>query len=199
MSLRSPWIIYGAILLLVAVVSVAVYYHTAWEAQSGPVETTILPGTEQEDAGSVSTPRGVRVEGGEVEQRDEQGSLMWRVRASGDLMYDDRDRLLRGTDVEFDVLAQDQPAVSLRAPRLLARDDGKRIEFAEGISGTSQDHNSAFEVQQMEYLAEIQKLVGTGGVVLRQGDYLISADQLVIDVKNRQTRLRGNVSVARRR
>jgi|LSQX01.1.fsa_nt_gb hypothetical protein len=201
MTQRSPWVIYGAILLFVASVSTAVYYHTGWRVQSDSAETPQFPVAQSAADNIAPTPKGVRVEGGEVEQRDEEGTLLWRVRTSGELLYDDTSRQLRGSDVEFDVLAEGETTVSLNAPTLLADYDGKRVEFSSGVSGTAEDHNSSFEMQQMEYLAgaDIQKLVGSGEVTLRRGDYLIRADQLVIDVKHRQMRLRGNVTVTRRR
>jgi hypothetical protein len=201
MTQRSPWVIYGAILLFVASVSTAVYYHTGWRVQSDSAETPQFPVAQSAADNLAPTPTGVRVEGGDDEQRDEEGTLLWRVRTSGELLYDDTSRQLRGSDVEFDVLAEGETTVSLNAPTLLADYDGKRVEFSSGVSGTAEDHNSSFEMQQMEYLAgaDIQKLVGSGEVTLRRGDYLIRADQLVIDVKHRQMRLRGNVTVTRRR
>ncbi len=192
----SPWGIYAAVFLLMAVVSVGVYYYGGG-GRPAP-EQTVGPATRPHPPSAQPAEKGVRIEGGEVVEKDEQGRMLWRVRADGKITYDDKTNVLRGSDIEFEVARQGQPAVKVQATDFVADYAGRRIEFANGVGAVLTDQSGDFQVEKLEYHMTTQKLIGTGGVKLRHGAYVASADRLVVDIKNGQTRLHGDVLLARR-
>ncbi len=192
----SPWGIYIGIILLVAAVSAGVYYYTS--ARTPSPGDIALPPVEAGEQSQKAAEQGVRIEGGEVVEKDEQGQVLWRVRAAGEITYDDKAKVLRGSDIEFEVNLQGQPTVKVQAPRFIADYAGRRIEFGDGVGGAMVDGSADFQVEKLEYQMNTQKLVGRGGAKFNRGHYSATADRIVVDMKNRQIRMHGNVLLARR-
>ncbi len=192
----SPWVTYLAIVVLMAAVSAGVYYYTSTRPPAP--EETALPAAGPEQQTQQPAKKGVRIEGGEVVEKDAQGRVLWRVRADGEITYDDKTELLRGSDIEFEVNVEGQPAVKVQARQFVADYAGRRIEFAEGIGGELLDGSGDFRVGALEYQMSTQKLIGSGGADFNRGHYTAGADRIVVDMKNRQIRMHGNVSLARR-
>lgn len=193
---RRQWFSVGAVLVAVVLITVGIYYGSRFFAP--PIEEVIVP-EEADKPEDTMASKGVRIEGGKVIEKDEHGTVLWSVRADGDITYDETNQLLRGRDVAFVVNVQGQPAMNIKAPEFTADYDTGRLVFTKGVAGEMVDKSGEFSVQRLEYQTNVKKLVGTGGAQFRKGLYNASADTIVFDLINRQTRLRGNVKLSRRR
>jgi hypothetical protein len=140
---------------------------------------------------------GVDIQGAQVEQRDPAGKLQWRVRAGGKMGFDKVKQVVTGQQVQFEVVQQDKPTVTLRAPKFEADYHNRKLAFTEGINGDLGNNQGHFAVNQISYDLATGKLVGTGGAKFVQGPYTAEAQQIVVDTHTRKVRLSGGVRFAR--
>ncbi len=193
---NRAWFAVALVLAAVVLISMGIYYGSHRFAP--PIED-IIPPEEPAKPEDTLSGKGVRIEGGEVTEKDEHGVVLWSVRADGEITYDETNELLRGKDVAFVVNLQGQSAMNIEAPEFSADYHTGRIIFTKGVAGSMADKSGEFSVQRLEYQTNIKKLTGTGEAKFRKGLYTASADTIVFDLTNRQTRLHGNVKLSRRR
>lgn len=189
------WILYAVVFLLLVAVSYGLYRYTAsiGTTGEGPIPADVTQSQETGEQPPEDDAPKIVFEGGEWTKTDADGTLLWRVKAEGEIKYEEDERRLRAAGIVFEVYRQGKPAVRLRAPQFLADYDGRRLTFEQGIRGELIGAVGHFTVNQIEYQAANNKLVGTGGAEFVYGGYSARAETLVIDVENAKTRLRGDV------
>jgi len=145
------------------------------------------------------TPTGMSLEGAKIEQRDPQGALEWTVTAHGDLEFDKDSQTVTGRNVRFEMTDKAQMPCLLDAPVFRADYDAKVLTFDEGVTGRMTSNSAAFRVNHLVFTFSTQKLVGSGGVRFSQGQYLATAQNIVVDPKAKKVRLSGGVRFEKRR
>ena len=113
------------------------------------------------------------------------------------MTYDDKADVVRGTDIEFEINREGKPSIGIKAPSFKADYGAKLVTFSQGVSGELLDASGDFSAPHLEYQLTTEKLIGTGGVKLHRGHYSAGADKLVVDTRNRQIRMSGNVRLER--
>jgi lipopolysaccharide assembly outer membrane protein LptD (OstA) len=88
--------------------------------------------------------------------------------------------------------------VIVNAPVFRADYAAKTLTFDEGVMGVMSDRSASFKVNHVVYNFTSQKLVGTGGARFTQGQYLATAQQIVVDAKAKRVRMSGGVRFERR-
>jgi len=191
----STWAIYLTVIVAIVLVSAGIYFYT--RATVPPDEAIRPAATETQTPQAEAADKGVHIRGGEIVQKDEEERVLWRVRADGDMTYDDEADVARGTDIEFEINRQGKPSIGIKAPSFKADYGAKLVTFSQGDSGELLDASGDFSAPHLEYQLTTEKLIGTGGVTLHRGHYSAGADKLVVDMRNRQIRMSGNVRLER--
>jgi Na+-transporting methylmalonyl-CoA/oxaloacetate decarboxylase gamma subunit len=142
-------------------------------------------------------PQAVGVHGAEIEQRDAQGKLQWKVSAGGELAFDKERQIATGKNVKFQVMQGEKAPVTISAPAFEADYPSRKLTFSQGVSGQVTDGSSRFSVGQIVYDFGTKKLQGSGGVTFVHGMYTATAQEIVVDPVHKKVRLRGGVKFAR--
>ncbi len=192
----KTWAVYVIIIVAIALVSAGIYLYT--RAIVPPDEAMRPAPAETQKPQLEPADKGVNIRGGEIVQKDEDGRVLWRVKAEGEMTYDDKADVVRGTDIEFEINRQGKPSIGIKAPSFKADYAAKLVTFPQGVTGELLDAPGDFVASRLEYQLTTEKLIGTGGVELHRGSYSAGADKLVVDVRNREIRMHGNVRLSRR-
>lgn len=142
-------------------------------------------------------PQAVQVSGAQIEQKDPSGKVEWRVTAGGDLQFDKIRQVAVGKNVKFELIRADKTPVTLTAPAFEANYDTKKLTFTQGVTGQMTGGGSSFKVARMEYDFATKKLLGSGGAQFLQGQYVATAQEIVVDAAAKKVRLRGGVRFAK--
>jgi hypothetical protein len=188
--------IYLAVIVAIALVSAGIYFYTRATVPSGETLKSTPPETRKTP--DEPADRGVSIQGGEIIEKDEEGRVLWRVKADGDLTYDDKTEVVEGANIEFEINRRGKPSIGINAPSFKADYAAKVVTFPEGVSGRLLDAPGDFSVERLEYQWTTAKIIGTGGVRFHRGHYSAGADQLVVDINNPEVRMHGNVKLTRR-
>jgi len=143
-------------------------------------------------------PAGLNVQKAQIEQRDPQGQLEWRVTARGELEFDKERQIITGRDITFELLQQEALPCVIQAPVFYADYNARKITFAKGVRGQISDGSAQFSVAHLVYDFDSYKLKGTGGVRFIHGPYIATADEILLDGKAKKVRLRGGVRFEKR-
>ncbi len=188
--------IYLAVIVAIALVSAGIYFYT--RATVPPDEVLDSLPIETKKPQAESADRGVSIRGGEIVQKDEEGRVLWRVKADGDMTYDDKADVVEGVNIEFEINRRGKPSIGIKAPSFKADYAAQLVTFPQGVTGKLLDAPGNFSAQHLEYQLTTAKLIGTGGVRFQRGHYSAGADQLVVDINNPEVRMHGNVNLTRR-
>ncbi len=144
------------------------------------------------------TAAGLNVQKAQIEQRDPQGKLEWRVTARGELEFDKERQIITGRDITFEMLRQEALPCVIHAPVFYADYNARKITFAKGVRGQISDGSAQFSVGHLVYDFDTYKLKGTGGVRFIHGPYIATAREIVLDGKAKKVRLQGGVRFEKR-
>ncbi len=191
----KTWAIYVIIIVALGLISAGLYLYP--RALVPPAEAMQPAPAEPQKPQVEPAHKGVSIRGGEIVQK-EDGRVLWRVKAKGEMTYDDKADVVRGTDIEFEINREGKPSISIKAPSFEADYAAKLVIFAQGVTGELLDAPGDFVASRLEYQLTTEKLIGTGGVELHRGGYSAGAHTLVVDTRSRQIRMHGNVRLSRR-
>ena len=150
----------------------------------------------QHTEGGRRTFGNVEVEGPSLVQRDKRGNEVWSARTTGQLEVSDKDQRVRANGVVWTLKhGKDTVAVESRSMELTWT--GGDVQFG-GDIGIRANGGRRFTAKQARFETGTQKLICEGGVAWEAGRYTAGADRLVIDVRNKRIRLRGNVKLVAR-
>ena len=150
------------------------------------------------EAEKPAAPAGIAVEGAEIEQRDPQGKLEWKVTAGGELEFDKDRQTITGKQVKFEIVSTDRLPCVINAPVFHADYGARKLVFDQGVSGHMTDGSAQFRVNHLSYNFDTSKLIGTGGARFIQGAYSASANEIILDAKAKKVRMRGGVRFEKR-
>lgn len=135
----------------------------------------------------------IEIKGPSLVQRDAQGNEVWSAHTTGELEVSDEDQRVRAKDVVWTLKrGKDTVAVKSRHMELTWR--GGDVQFGGDIDIRATG-GRRFTAKQARFETGTEKLICEGGVVWEAGRYSAGADQLVIDIRNKKIRLRGNVKL----
>jgi hypothetical protein len=200
MSKSVPLLVVLGVFLIAAG---AVYYGMR-QPEPPPAPAPVaprLPGVNPAGSGQAgvpAAPKGMKVEGAEIEQRDPQGQLEWKVTAGGQLEFDKDTQAVTGSDVQFEMVQQDRLPLIINAPVFQADYAGGHVTFSQGVRGHMSDGSAHFQVNHLVYDFRTRQLTGTGGAKFVQGKYTATADKIVLDGKSKKVRLTGGVKFTSR-
>lgn len=178
-----------AIALVVLVLSVGAIYLAAHRHPQTP-EQAAATAAKAETSGQ---PQAVQVSGGQIEQKDPSGKVEWKVTAGGDLQFDKDRQVAVGKDVKFEMVQTGKAPVTVNAPVFEANYTTRKLTFTQGVTGQLSDATSRFTANRLEYDFDTKKLLGNGGAQFVQGQYVATAQEIVVDAAHKKVRLRGGV------
>ena len=138
----------------------------------------------------------VQIEGPSIVQRDEQGNEVWSARTVGELEVSDEDERVSATGVVW-TLKRGKDTVTLRSESMELGWTGGDVTFGGDIDIRA-GQTRRFIAKQARFETGTEKVICEGGVRWELDRYSAAADKLVIDVKNRKLRLKGNVKLTAR-
>ncbi len=171
------------------VVAIIVVVSLVGQVRVSPPEETVEPGPQPKE--SVGQPQELQIEGTEVTQRDEQGNIIWQVRAAGQLNYDESSQTLQGEDIHWELMRAGREKLIVEAPRFAAQDKNQQINFSDGVQVYTESKSQIFAVSSLTYESDTQKLIGHGSVRFRVGNWEATGRRLVIDNRRQEVRLAG--------
>lgn len=190
MSKSLPILIGVAVLIM----AVGAIYLAAHRPPQTPAEQAAASVPK---ADTTAKSQAVSVSGAQIEQKDPAGNVEWKVTAGGELQFDKERQVAIGKDVKFQLMQAGKTPVTVSAPVFEANYIKKKLTFTQGVSGLMTDDSSRFNVNRMEYDFATRKLLGSGGAKFVQGQYVATAQEIVVDVAHKKVRLRGGVKFAR--
>ena len=104
---------------------------------------------------------------------------------------------MTANDIRWELLRQGQDKLIVEAPSFLASYPERTIRFSQGVQAYTADKSQMFEMPELVYQIDTEKLVAEGKVQFRYGRYQVTANRLVIDNRARQVRMSGRVQLAR--
>lgn len=164
-------------LVLVGVIAVVVFGGRAADHPEGIEPPEVA---EPEDPWDSAEETPVQVSGTEITAR-EHGEVVWRATFSGEIEIDERAGTARAEEVKWYFEGEGFDALSLEAP-LMEADYGQRLlSFSRGVRIEAEDGRLQFAASAVEYQFNTRKLIGSGDVWMRSGDYMLTGTRLVID------------------
>ncbi len=156
------WLLYAAVFCAVALVSFLIWrFSLAPAGDDGlPTPPADEPGQDQQAAEG----KGVRVQGGELIERDAEGNIIWQVKADGEFTYDEKSGVARGKDVAFAVVLKDERDLNISAPEFEVHYAENQATFTGGIMVGSRKPEAAFKADSATYDIKEQVLSATKGV-----------------------------------
>ena len=148
------------------------------------------------------TPEGRRafgnvdITGPNLVQRDAKGNEVWSARTQGELEVSDQNERLRANGVVW-TLTRGKDTVAVESQRMELTWLGGDVKF-EGDIDIRATGGRRFTAKQARFETGTEKIICEGGVAWNAGRYSAGADKLVIDVRNKKIRLRGNVKLVAR-
>ena len=188
-----------AVIAVVGGLAVAIV-GTIWArrpaAVVGPAEVQIPetgpPSAEQ----ALSELPDLTIEGAEVTRRD-HGNILWRLSAAGEFDYARDGQALRAQDIRWELMRQGQQNLIVEAPSFLASYPERTIRFSHGVTAYTADKSQFFEMPELVYQIDTEKLIAEGKVRFRYDQYQATANRLVIDNRAEQVRMSGGGYFAR--
>jgi len=148
------------------------------------------PGIEQ----AIVKLQNLTIEGAQVTQRDEAtGEIIWQVSAQGQFGYSEDNEVLRAEDIRWELMRPGQDSLIVKAPLFLASYPEREITFSEGVSAYTPDKSQLFEMAELIYQRDTDKLIADGRVRFRYAGYETTANRLVIDNRAHEVRMSGGV------
>ena len=185
-----------AVLAGLAVAIVGIISARRPAAVVGPAEVQI-PETGQPSAEqALSELPDLTIEGAEVTRRV-QGKVVWHLSTAGKFDYDRNTQALRAQDIRWELTRQGQENLIVQAPAFLASYPERTITFSQGVTAYTADKSQFFEMPELVYQTDTQKLIGQGRVRFRYGQYQAIANRLIIDNRAKEVRMSGGVRFAR--
>lgn len=133
----------------------------------------------------------VSIAGGEVEQRDKKGNLVWKLKISGQFSTDASLGSLTGKKVVWDLTEAGGKGWRVTAPEIKVDYNGRRVVFPQGAEVRATDGSMSFVAKRVEYQMDTKKLVCEGGVKMTHPGGVVVADRMVIDTASRQVTAEG--------
>lgn len=135
----------------------------------------------------------VEVRGPSIVQRDPQGREVWSARAQGELEISDEKRCVTATAVAWQI-TRGQDTVTIRSSRMEFSWSGGEVSFGGDIE-IRDARNRRFVAELARFQSGTDKIICDNGVTWEAGRYRVRADTLVIDLKAKRLRLRGDVRI----
>ena len=111
----------------------------------------------------------------------EDGEVVWRATFAGEIEIDERAGTARAEQVRWHFAGQGFDALSLDAP-LMEADYGREVlSFSQGVRIEAEDGRLQFAAGRVEYEFNTRKLIGSGDVWMRSGEFMLTGTRLVID------------------
>jgi len=171
-------------LVIVATGAVALVW---WAQRPAPKET----GGEWSHAGSnagkpaTSASPSVEARGGEIEQKDHAGKVLWKLKITGTFTTDKNLGTVRGKDVQWDLVKAGGKDWRAVAPEVQVDYSAKRIRFPSGARVAALDGAVSFEAGQVEYQMDNGKLICSGQPTMRLRGSYVRAKEFVVDMQRR--------------
>lgn len=120
----------------------------------------------------------------------EDGEVVWRATFEGEIEIDERAGTARAEQVRWYFEGAGFSDLSLSAP-LMEADYGRRVlSFSRGVRIEAEKGRLQFAAGSVEYQFDTRKLIGSGNVWMRSGDYRLTGTRLVIDNRTEKIRVR---------
>ncbi len=143
---------------------------------------------------SITKLQNLTIEGVQVTQRDEAtGEIIWQVSAQGEYGYSEDNQVLQAEDIRWELTRPRQDSLIVEAPLFLASYPQRNIIFSEGVRAYTPDRSQLFEMAELIYQRDTDKLIADGRVRFRYGGYETTANRLVIDNRAHEVRMSGGV------
>ncbi len=128
------------------------------------------------------------VRGVDIEEKDAEGNLLWKLRADGNFSADKDKGTAWGEDVKWELLAKNGQHWQAEAP--LTQIDYKtgQLEFSKGVKVHLTDKSVAFSAPRLLYQAGTRKLVADGPVTLTVKGMKLTVGRLVVDTRTKELR-----------
>jgi len=188
--------------VVVAILAAATMAYTTWAVRRANPTGVPKPDYKTPSAPGKYTDKGrrilgnVQIEGPSIVQRDEQGNEVWSARTVGELQVSDEDQRVSATGVVW-TLKRGKDTVTLRSESMELGWTGGDVTFGGDIDIRAGE-TRRFIAKQARFETSTEKVICDGGVRWELDRYSAAADKLVIDVKSRKIRLRGNVKLSAR-
>lgn len=190
----SPWVWYAVVIAAVALVSYAIYRFSAVPAGDEDILPPVVT-TEQEEPEEVDG--GLRVSGGELVERDPDGNIIWKLKAKGELTYDEEAGLAQGKDVAFAVELADGKGFDINAPVFEISYPEGVATFTGGMKVVGREPETTFEAPRAEYNISERIISASEGVkgILPEREMQFEAETLDYDIMNEALVAGGDVVV----
>ena len=142
---------------------------------------------------AITKLQNLTMEGAQVTQRDEAGKIVWQVSARGQFGYSEDNEVLRAEDIRWELTRPGQDSLIVEAPLFLASYPERNITFSEGVRAYTPDKSQLFEMAELIYQRDTDKLIADGRVRFRYAGYETTANRLVIDNRAHEVRMSGGV------
>ncbi|MGQ9731714.1 MAG: hypothetical protein ACUVX8_10635 [Candidatus Zipacnadales bacterium] len=200
MTVSRPLLIVIVIAILMA--GAAIIYNLHGARQENPQGTgdavyTVPPLPDRIGPDGRRILGNIEIEGPSLVLRDAQGREKWSARAEGHFKVDDAAKRVTATDVLWN-LASEGEEVTIKSDRLEFSWAGGDLTIEGGIA-IQAGPDRHFTARNARFESSTTKIICEGGVAWKLGRYEASAERLVVDVKNKKVRLRGNVLLRARR
>ncbi|MBM3472486.1 MAG: hypothetical protein FJX75_04335 [Armatimonadetes bacterium] len=199
-SISPVWVAVAIVVILIGAAIVV----TAWRAKlANPggnpgAKTAFQPSRPlgQHTEGGRRVFGNVEVQGPSLVQRDAQGNEVWSAQTTGAVEVSDKDERVRASGVVWK-LTRGKDTVAVVSQRMELTWRGGDVEFGGDIDIRASG-DRRFTAKRARFETGTDKLICEGGVAWNAGRYSAGADKLVIDVRNKKIRLRGNVKLVAR-
>ncbi len=143
---------------------------------------------------AIAKLQNLTIEGVQITQRDEAtGEIIWQVSAQGEYGYSEDNEVLRAEDIRWELTRPGQDSLIVEAPLFLASYAERNIIFSEGVRAYTPDKSQLFEMAELIYQRDTDKLIADGRVRFRYAGYETTANRLVIDNRAHEVRMSGGV------
>ena len=187
----------AAVLAALAVVIVGLISLRHPPAVEEPIGTQLPEPDEPSPDQAVAELQDLTIEGAEVTQEDAGGNILWRLSAAGKFDFSGDTQMMRAADVRWELMRPGYESLIVEAPEFLANYPERALRFSQGVQAYTADRSQLFEMPELVYHTDTQKLIAAGRVRFRYGRYQATASRLVIDNRAEQVRMSGGVRFTR--
>ena len=193
----GPTIAVVAVLAGLTVVVVGLISSRHPPAVEEPIGTQLPEPDEPSSDQAVAELRDLTIEGAEVTRKDADGNVLWRLSAAGEFDFGRDTQTLRAADVRWELMRPGEEKLIVEAPEFLASYPERTLTFSQGVQAYTADRSQLFEMPELVYQIDTEKLVAAGRVRFRYGRHQATASRLVIDNRTEQVRMSGGVRFTR--
>ncbi|MBC7287502.1 MAG: LPS export ABC transporter periplasmic protein LptC [Armatimonadetes bacterium] len=178
-----------AVILLVLGAAAVVYWasarprHIATGAPEQPNKTEPAP-----QAGKQGKPQpSLEARGVEVERRDENGRLIWKLTAGGKLQADKARGEIFTQNVNWRLETKDK-VWTAQADEARLDEAARRLVLSGSVRVATEDRRMALEAENVTYQMDTKKIVLDGPVKMGVDGALATASRVVLDLNRRTMR-----------